>query len=96
MQWHVQNHAFRYLITGRVSHIGKLYDLHLPAMLPCSQSINTQSKPDLAMVLDKCDPGSICHAPKDRPFPRPRAARKVFAFCIIDAIFGRFPLRVLQ
>lgn len=55
-------------------------------MLPCSVSMQIQSKPHLAMVLDRCVPGSICHAPNDSPLPVCSAWRRVFAFFIICAI----------
>ena len=48
--------------------------------------MHIQSKPARAIVRDRCVPGSICHAPKERPEPVPSAFRKVFAFLITAAI----------
>jgi hypothetical protein len=48
--------------------------------------MHTQSKPDLAIVLDRCEPGNICHAPNDVPLPVRRAFRRMFAVFITDAI----------
>jgi hypothetical protein len=60
--------------------------MYSPAILPCSQSMQIQSNPDRAMVLDKCAPGSICHAPKERPLPFHSALRKILELFIIDAM----------
>lgn len=38
------------------------------------------------MVLERCDPGSICQAPKERPEPVLSARCKVLAFFIVAAI----------
>jgi len=57
-------------------------------MLPCSQSTRIQSNPALAIVLDRCDPGSICQAPNVKPLPLLSAARSVLAFCITDAMLA--------
>jgi hypothetical protein len=44
------------------------------------------------MVLDKCAPGSICHAPNDNPLPVDSALRRMLAFFIIDTIVLAFQL----
>lgn len=62
----------------------------LPAILPCSVSMQTQSKPQRAIVLDKCEPGSICQAPKDRPLPVNSALRRALELFMICAIAKPF------
>ena len=64
-------------------------------MLPCSVSMQTQSKPHRAMVLDKCVPGSICQAPKDKPEPVNSALRKALELFMTCAIADRL-LRVVD
>lgn len=45
-----------------------------------------QSTPDLAITLDRYEPGSICQAPKEMPLPDHKAFRNVFAVFITDAM----------
>lgn len=58
-----------------------------PAMLPCSQSTHTQSKPALAMNRDRFAPGNICHAPNEAPEPDARAFCSRLADFITEAIY---------
>jgi len=42
--------------------------------------MHIQSYPDLAIALERCVPGSICHAPKEVPAPVFRAFKRVLEF----------------
>lgn len=55
----------------------------LPSMLPCSQSISTQSTPDLASTRDTFAPGSICQAP-NAFFPSSSDVRSLLDACMAD------------
>lgn len=60
-------------IYSRVSdlllHSTEHRERSIPSKLPCSQSTNTQSTPDLASSRDTFAPGIICHAPNEvRPW----------------------------
>lgn len=58
---------------------------YLPSMLPCSVSTQIQSNPHLATILLRLEPGSICHAPNERPVLDLSAFCNRFAACIMSS-----------
>ena len=54
-------------------------------MLPCSQSIITQSTPDLANILEILAPGSICQRPMLGPLFSVNAVFRWLDFCVFES-----------
>lgn len=55
-------------------------------MLPCSQSMSTQSTPVLASVRLILLPGNICQHPVEGPFPSFKAVSSRLAACMVDGM----------